>query len=294
MRITNAGQTARILSQLAQAQQRMADAQNTMTSGQRITQPSDDPFGTSQVLQMRQQLDNSTQYQRSISLASDDLNATESALTNLDTVLQRANELAVQAGNASLDSSARDQIAYEVDRLIDEAVTISNTKQGGRYIFGGFQTTAAPFTPNAAPPTAIPYAGDSGQINREIGPNDRLSVNVPGDQVFSGVFTALMQFRDNLRTNNVAGLQTDPSAFTAQLENSLRYRSDVGAKSQRLDMATNRLQETDLSLKSSIAKLQDADMVDAVTQLQTRSTAYQAAMAAAGKVMSFSLLDFLR
>ncbi len=294
MRISNAGQTARITNQLAQAQQKLAAAQNLMTSGKRIMQPSDDPFGTSQVLTMQSQLDNSGQYQRSIQLANDDLSASESALGNLDSLLQRANELAVQAGNASLDSSARDQIAFEVDRLIDEAVSIGNTKQGGRYMFAGFQTGTKPFTPNAATPTAIPYAGDSGQINREIGDGETVSVNIPGDQVFNGVFNSLMTFRDNLRSNNVAGLQTDPSAFNTQLENVLQFRSTIGATTQRLDMAQNRLQEGDLSLKSEISKLQDADMVDAVTQLQTRSTAYQAAMAAAGKVMSFSLLDFLR
>jgi flagellar hook-associated protein 3 FlgL len=294
MRISNAGQSARIMSQLALSQQKLADAQNLMTSGKRISQPSDDPFGTSQVLSLQQQLDNSGQYQRSIQLASDDLNASESALSNVGSVLQRANELAVQAGNASLDASARKQIAYEVDRLLEEAVSIGNTKQGGRYIFAGFQTSTTPFTPNSATPTAVTYSGDSGQINREIGDGERLSVNIPGDAVFTGVFSSLMQFRDNLRSNNLGGLQTDPTAFTSQLENVLQFRSDIGAKSQRLDMAQNRLQETDLSLKSGISKLQDADMVDAVTQLQTRSTAYQAAMAAAGKVMSFSLLDFLR
>jgi flagellar hook-associated protein 3 FlgL len=295
MRISNPGLQSRILSELAVSQQRLTDAQEQMTSGKRINQPSDDPSGTGRVLTAQTQLAQSAQYQRNIQLASNDLGASESALNNLDTLLQRANELAVQAGNGSLDASARNQIASEVGQLINEAISIGNTEQGGRYIFSGFQTGTQPFTPDvASAPTVVPYVGDSGQINRQVGPGEQLQVNIPGDQVFTGVFSALIAFRDHLQTNDTASLQGDPQAFTGQLDSVLQNLGVIGSKTQRLDMVQSRLQNGDLDLQTQISNLQDADMVSAVTQLQMSSNGFQAALAAAAKVMNFSLVDFLK
>ena len=43
-----------------------------------------------------------------------------------------------------------------------------------------------------------------------------------------------------------------------------------------------------------IGNLEDADFVDSVSQLQIRDSALQAALAAVGKSLNTSLLDFLR
>jgi flagellin-like hook-associated protein FlgL len=59
-------------------------------------------------------------------------------------------------------------------------------------------------------------------------------------------------------------------------------------------MAETRLQDEDLQLKTMIGELEDADFIESVSQLQIRDSALQAALAAVGKSLNTSLLDFLR
>ena len=295
MRVSTQGLSSRLLNQIATSQQRLQEVQDRVSTGRRINRPSDDPYGTSRVMIAKTRLDAAGQFQRNIQIANIDLATTESAFVSVNTVLQRAVELSVQAGNSSLDAASRNQIAFEIDRMIEETTAIANTSQAGRYIFGGHQTTAPPFAPDVAGnPTVVNYSGDSGAIQREISAGERLDVNVPGDQVFTGVFDALITFRDNLRSNNVAGLQTDPQAFNTQIDSVLQVRGDVGSKMRRLDLTEARLQDDDLQLQTMIGELEDADFVDSVAQLQIRDSAFQAALAAVGKSLNMSLLDFLR
>lgn len=295
MRVSTPGLTSRLLAQIAVSQQRLQEVQEQVSTGRRINRPSDDPFGTSRVMIAKTRLDASAQYERNIQIAGIDLGVSESALASVNTVLQRGVELAVQAGNASLDATSRTQIAFEIDRMVEELVSVGNTTHAGRYIFGGHQTTAPPFAPDVpGNPTTVNYSGDGGAIQREISPAERLDVNIPGDQLFNGVFNALITFRDNLRANNVPGLQTDAAAFGSQIDRVLQYRGDIGSKMRRIELAGNRLQDENLQLKTMIGELEDADFVESVSQLQIRDSALQAALAAVGKSLNMSLLDFLR
>jgi flagellar hook-associated protein 3 FlgL len=49
-----------------------------------------------------------------------------------------------------------------------------------------------------------------------------------------------------------------------------------------------------LHLKSSLSDVEDVDLAAATIDLQTQQVAYQAALAATGKTIQPSLLDFLR
>lgn len=295
MRVSTPGITSRLLNQISTSQQRLQEVQEQVSTGRRINRPSDDPFGSSRVMIAKTRLDAAGQYERNIQIAHIDLGVSESALASVNTVLQRAVELAVQSGNASLDATSRKQIAFEIDRMLEEAVAIGNTSHAGRYIFAGHQTTAVPFAPDVpGNPTVVNYSGDAGAIEREISAGERLNVNVPGDQLFNGVFNSLITFRDNLRANDLAGLQTDAQAFNDEIDRVLQYRGDIGSKMRRLEMAETRLQDENLQLKTMIGELEDADFVESVAQLQIRDSALQAALAAVGKSLNMSLLDFLR
>lgn len=295
MRVSTPGLTSRLLAQIAVSQQRLQEVQEQVSTGRRINRPSDDPFGTSRVMIAKTRLDAASQFERNIQIANIDLGVSESALASVNTVLQRGVELAVQAGNASLDATSRNQIAFEIDRMLEEAVSISNTSHAGRYIFGGHQTTAPPFAPDVpANPTVVNYSGDAGAIQRGISAGERVDVNIPGDQLFGGVFNTLITFRDNLRSNNLVALQTDAAAFNTQIDRVLQYRGDIGSKMRRLELAGTRLQDENLQLRSMIGELEDADFVESVSQLQIRDSALQAALAAVGKSLNMSLLDFLR
>ena len=140
----------------------------------------------------------------------------------------------------------------------------------------------------------VTKAGDTGSTLRAISRSVRIASNITGDRGFPAVFTALMHFRDNLLANNVAAIGADPSQLTSALDTIHQLRSEIGSKVRRIESAGQRLLDEEVMTRSILSSIEDADLAEGVVQLQVRETAYQAALGAAGRALSLSLLEFLR
>lgn len=294
MRISARGTADRLLAHIQEATARLNETQERVASGRRINRPSDDPFATARALAARTKLDHVTQRTRTVDLANTELSVVESALTALGSVMTRAQELSVQADSSALDSDARRQIATEVSEMLNEVLSIANTSYGGRAIFAGHQGAPA-FTPDVpANPTAFTYHGDTGEVLREIGEGERIAVNIQGGPLFDGIFASLIAFRDGLLANDRTAMNGAASQIGHEIDTVLTARGEVGARMRRLDMAWARLEEEDLSLRTAIVGLVEVDITAELVELQMRDTAFQAALAATGRSLGVSLLDFLR
>jgi len=294
MRISNRGMADRMLAHVNTATVRLQETQERVATGRRVNRPSDDPFATSRALAARTSLDLVTQRNRTVDLANTELAVVESSLSALTNVLSRAQELAVQADSSAIDSSARQQIATEVAELLNEVLSIANTSHGGRPIFAGHQGSPA-FTPdNAAHPTAFTFNGDAGQVLREIGDGERMAVNLDGAPLFDGIFASLIGFRDALQVNDRTVMNVAAGQLKNEADGALTARGEVGARMRRLDMARERLEEDQLSIRTAISGLEEIDLTAEIVELQMRDTAFQAALSATGRSMGMSLLDFLR
>jgi len=295
MRVTIQSLSARLLSSIQTAQTRLSETQERMATGRRINRPSDDPFGTSRSIAAHATLDVVGQQQRTITLARSELASTESVLTSLGDVIVRAQELAVQADSSAIDGAARRQIAAEVNQLLSEAVKLGNSSYAGRHIFAGHQTQTAPFVediPGQA--AAVTVQGDTGQVQRAIGDGEQMPVNLQGDTILMPLFADLIAFRDALNTNDLNGVGAASANMGSALDTVLQARGEIGARDRRLDLADTRLQDITLQLQTNIANIEDADITKEVVDMQTRETALQAALAATGRSLTTSLLDFLR
>jgi len=294
MRISNLGVQDRLLQHVQTATSRLIETQERLASGRRINRPSDDPFATARALQAQSQLDNVGQRIRTADLAITELSVVETQLNSLGQVLTRVQELAVQADSAALNGDARNQIATEVDQLINEVLSIANTSYSGRRIFGGHQGVA-PFDPdNPAYPTAVAFQGDAGQVLREIGDGETVAVNLDGAPLFDGIFDSLIAFRDALRANDRTAINTAASDISREIDTVLTARGEVGARMRRLESAWERLVDEELSLRTLISSLEEVDITSEVVELQMRDTAFQAALSATGRSLGRSLMDFLR
>lgn len=294
MRVSNRSSADRLLLHIQTATTRLNETQERVSTGRRINRPSDDPFATARSLAARTKLDVVAQRTRTVDLAKTELGVVESALTSLGSVMTRAQELAVQADSSALDSGARKQIATEISEMLNEVLSIANTKYSGRQIFSGHSSAPA-FTPDVpANPTAFVYNGDAGDVVREIGDDERLAVNIQGEPLFDGIFQSLISFRDGLLANDRTAM--DAAAFQIGIENDnvLTARGEVGARMRRLDMSWARLDQEAFSLRESIAGLEEVDITQEIVELQMRDTAFQAALTATGRSLSMSLMDFLR
>ena len=285
----------RMLGQIQRSQSRMIESQAHVATGKRLNKASDDPAATGQVLGLLTRAANNDQYQRNVAVAGQDLAASEAALRALHDALARAHELSVQASGGSLSASERSKIGVEVQQLISEAVGIANRQHGDRYLFAGHKTATKPFTEDVpGNPAIVTYNGDAGVIEREIAQGERVQVNVPGTGFIPTAIANLIAFRDALNTNDLPNVRLATGTLKSSMDDGLSLRSQIGARTSRVEAAGQRHEDTHVLVETMRSSLQDVDLSKAIVELETHETAYQAALAATGRTLQISLIDFLR
>lgn len=220
MRISTSFFQQRGLDNMLEAQARLSDLQNNISSGKRINKPSDDPAAVSQILRLNQAKALTEQYTRNGDMALNRLGLEESILNAADNTLLRIRELALQANNATLAASDRQAIAQEISQRLDELLGLANTRDlNGEYLFAGSAVNTRPFVKQAD--GSISYIGDQHAREIQIGPGRTLADSDTGFDVFmdintgNGVFQA-QHNAGNLGTGVIgAGDLVDASAYVA-------------------------------------------------------------------------------
>ena len=90
-----------------QQQQKLARLQEQISTGVRLSKPSDDPAAAAKILELEQSVSLNLQYQSNINLAEQRLSQQDAVLAGYDNLLIRVRELAIQANNAPVDAVAR-------------------------------------------------------------------------------------------------------------------------------------------------------------------------------------------
>jgi flagellar hook-associated protein 3 FlgL len=290
-RVTNSMVNRTVLADITSVYGKLAKTQQQLSSGKALTKPSDDPFATSRALLYRQSLDANKQYQSNVSEATSWLDTTDSALGDMTSDGQRARTLILQGANGSNSQVQRDAIATEIDQIIDSIKTTGNTQYAGSYIFSGTSTTTAPFTVGGTDA----YAGNTNSINREIGQGVQVPVNVTGDSVVSPLVAALRQASVDLRAGGTpSNLSTsDLQAIDSALDGISTSQAVVGARTNRLTAATDRLQQLEEAQSAQLSGVEDTDVAQTMIDFSTQSSVYQAALKAGATLIQPSLLNFL-
>jgi flagellar hook-associated protein 3 FlgL len=159
---------------------RMEKLQTQAATLKKLNTPSDDPVGSSKVLEMRTDKVNNEQFLMNAKLAEAQLNNTESALSELSDIVVRAKEIALQqASGASANEDTRLAVAEEITQLFQSAIGAANRRVGDRYLFGGYKTDQPPVSADGK------YVGDDGQMMVEVGRDVFISMNIPGHEAFN-------------------------------------------------------------------------------------------------------------
>lgn len=290
-----------IFNQLKSSLQRnlgdLTSANERLASGKKINKPSDNVISTARAMDYKFALNNIEQYKRNIDDAINHLEFGEKIMNSVSDALMRAKELSIQARDGSLNDSNRFAIAKEVEQIRDHLLNLSASKLRGRYVFSGFKTDTRPFVFN--PVTSdYDYQGDSGSINVIIDKGTTMGINIPGNNAFStgGVtyFKMLDDLRISLQNNDSGGIQASLGSINDSLEQVINVTAEIGARLNRLDDQINRLNDNSLSFKTLLSNTEDNDIAEAITEITKTQTVLEALRASSARIMSQSLLDFLR
>jgi flagellar hook-associated protein 3 FlgL len=291
MRVTTGMAQRHVLTDLRRVQERLATAQSQVSGGKRIEKPSDDPLGAERAMRLKDQLESTSAYRTAVDESRSWLDATDTGLESLGNIVQRVRELTLQAANGATTPSGRQSIKLEVDQLTEQLKTTLNSAYDGRRLFSGTATDTPPYS--AA--TGDAYQGDAGAVVRQIGPGVSVQVNITGDDVLSGLLPTLRTLSTHLQSNDVASLQgTDLQALDAGFDNLTAKRAQVGAITNRVDAAGQRLDDVYDVATAFLSKTEDADLPQALTDLSAQQNALQAALRGGATLIQQSLMDFLR
>jgi flagellin-like hook-associated protein FlgL len=108
-----------------------------------------------------------------------------------------------------------------------------------------------------------------------------------------GVFQALTRLRDALRADDVRAIERAIELLDEGTLDLNFARSELGARQQYLDTLEQRLDVEEITLRESLSLDLDVDIVEAISSLTSRQTAFEAALRAAAQVTHLSLLNFL-
>lgn len=302
MRITNNMLIENMLSNLNRNLARVSRHQNQLSTGKKISLPSDDPIIASRALKLRTDVAEIEQFKRNVNDAMSWMEITETTLKQIGDVLHRARELTVDAANGTKTQEDMEKVKVEIMQLKTQMTHLANTTYSERYIFSGFKTDKPLMDEDGVFQIDISNAE---RIFYEIGIGDDMDINVTGSDLFhngsnsaaAGTKSSLIETFEEL----ISALELeDEEALSAALDridvdidNVLRVRSAVGARMNRLELTANRLDDDLINFTKLMSKNEDVDIAEAIMHLMNEMNVYNASLSVGSKVIQPTLVDFL-
>jgi flagellar hook-associated protein 3 FlgL len=303
-RITQRLLVNNVLTNINRQSREILKLQEQLSTLRRVNRPSDAPLAVRRAVNAQTQIAKNEQYLANITAAQPQLTDTESVMRSAVDLIQRANELTLQANNGVNGQAQRDQIANEINQILEEMLAQGNRVTNGRYIFGGTRTQSPPMQATRGANnevTAVAYIGNGVRTSIEISDGLTINVNQPGDEVFFtttpgtvNIFETLITIRDGLRTANTAAVNTGLANLESAQEQVLVVLSKSGAVQNRMDRTRDNLEDINVQLASVVSENIDVDFAEVALNLNAQSNAFQAALDAGARVIQPSLLDFVR
>ncbi len=251
-----------------------------LSSGVRVTSLGQDPISAGENVLLLNQIQQDDSFTASSSLVSGKLQVSDSALGSVVSQLTQAISLATSANNGTMNSSNVKSIANQIAGIRDEVQSLANTSYQGQYIFAGGQTSNVPFTTSTTTsPAVTSYAGDEDVNYLELPNGEKIQLNVPGDQIFSGVggnslFVALNSLVADYSNGivNTEQAVNDTLALGSALSYVSQQRVVIDNSITHLTAATDAVSSEQTQLTAAQSSLMQADIPQISTQLSLAET----------------------
>lgn len=291
MRVTEGTNYRNLLRDLASVQERMETAQMQISSGKRVSKPSDDPSMAADIIRISSEKSEATQYERNLNFARTKLDMADTVLDNVEKMVERVRSLA----QLSLGNPVSGQLyRTEVAGLRDQIISSANTAHAGRFIFGGSVTTDAPYL--KASDSTVTYQGNSEDMPLQVSRTSTLQTQLPGNEIFTGAVDIFATLSD-LVTAMDAGDKAGIDAQIAKIEEFSQVvsisRSKIGSYVNIASNIESELTSARLARESDLTEAQAADLAKAITEFQLSENALQATMAVGARISQLNLLDYL-
>lgn len=289
-----------------------------LSSGRRVSNPSDDPVAAARSVIVAQSQAQNSQYALARTFATQGLSTEENTLNSVTSTIQSAQTLIVYGSTGTLSDDDRGSIATQLEGLRSQLLNLANSKDGnGRYLFAGYKTDSAPFADNGS--GAVSYVGGSNAITQQVDSSRTMTVAHTGDDIFMSVtsnataepdgspsetnlFSMLDSAISALKTPQTDADDATKATFQAamdktnrglsnSLNNVLNVRSEIGTQLSELSTLDSQGDDRGVILTTEMSDLVDADYTSAISSYTMQQTALQAAYKTFSDMSSMSLFQ---
>lgn len=288
------------LSNLNRISQRLERAQQRISTGRKINNVSDEPSSVALLLQARANLASTTQTLTNLGRYKTEVDSGEQALQNAVGLFDKVQTLGAQGASDLQTAAGRLDVAQGLDSLLQQMVGLAGTAVEGRYVFSGDRDQQVPYTYD--PTLAIPLSGYLGAGSTRLAehPNGTtFSVALYAQHIFDSsnpaknVFQAMAGLSTALKNNNSAAIQTAVDGLTTVAEHLNSQLATYGTTQNKIADATDFGNTLRVQLQAQISNLGDADLTQAILELNLTQTQGQAALQARARLPRTTLFDFL-
>lgn len=303
---------------------------NKVLTNRNFNKASEDPAAASKAFKLRKEYLENEDYIDNVKSVISHYDAVESSVMQMNTILKEANSLILQGIDGGKSDEQRKTIATSLRNMQESLVLSSNSKFGESFLFGGQNTSSAPF--KLVDGKVMYFGNDVGSADPAVQSNlDKMSKeeiyvdiglglsyeagtmnkNSAFNKAFAGISVLGYGTNDSGIDKNVVNLLGDiadelekPSPdqdklkqFTDQFTESKNGLTDfltrLGTKSNFLDKTESRLTDTQTNLNEKIVKLENVNLPEAITNYSWAQYAYNAALKIGNSILSQSFIDFM-
>ena len=197
-------------------------------SGQRMVNPSDDPLGAAQAINVSQTLAMSERYAANRQVASQNLGMQDNVLNSVTLQLQDIKTRLVEASNGTLSDLDRNTLGEVLQGARDALLNLANSTDGnGQYLFSGSRGNRPAFSETGQ------YIGDSSARLVQVDQTRRMTGVDLGSDIFNRAApgsTGFVMIPDSGNEGNGAFSKivvTDPNGAAAGKRVDIQFTSDT-------------------------------------------------------------------
>ena len=244
-----------------------------LASGLRINRAGDDASGLAVSEKMRSQIRGLKQASRNAEDGISLIQTAEGYLDEINNILQRIRELAVQSSNGIYSTEDRMQIQVEVSAMIDEIDRVASHAQ-----FNGFNILTGRFSQGQD--NQLPAASMWFHLGANMDQRERIYIGIMNSQglkLKNPVGPAHAATFISISTQDKANQTIGMIDRALTIVN--KQRADLGAYQNRLEFATKGLLIGYENLQSAEARIRDTDMAEATVEHTKNNVLIQASTA---------------
>ncbi len=302
MRVSDRSHYASLVKNITKNQEDLWTIQKEISSGQKIVNIADDPGLNRQIMALDDTITKVDGYLSNISSTRSELETYESMIDGVVESIKDLQNLVIKSGNSAYYDTSKESFRKDVDNILTSLLTKANNSVAGSYAFSGSLVDTKPYTANYTDGIAssVTYAGDNMPKIINLDNNDRIYINLSGEEIFQGqaggsedIFQELISIRSDMQDDKFQNVDQHLINIENILDRLITKRGEIGNNVKHMESMESFLENFQLGLQEESDKMSSTDMAGAITTMMSIENVFQGSLQVAARMDKLSILNYL-